>query len=261
MSGGSGLPRLRIGQVPLDRAGLEEVRGSIAELVASGRGGRILLPGLEQIVLAEHHAGLREALVTADLSLAGGRELARAARVLGRPLPESPVGARWLPPLAQLAHERGWRVFVVSDQPGVAERIACVLRDEHGVLAVGTSAPRLPGDVRGPEVDRLVERITLTRPHLVLVSMATPKQELFCQYAASVSHASVWMSAGAALESLLETGRPGSPWKALARRGLRGCWDLLAAPVRKLHRKVAFFRILRRTARPTLPALPANVER
>ncbi|REG37077.1 N-acetylglucosaminyldiphosphoundecaprenol N-acetyl-beta-D-mannosaminyltransferase [Archangium gephyra] len=231
---GRAFPRMRIGQVPLDMGRLDEVLACIERLVATGRGGHVLTPDVEQIVRAESHAPLREALATAELSLAGGPALVRAARVLGSSLPEP--GPRWLTALAGLARTRAWRVLVVADQPGLAEWTACVLRDRYGLLAVGVAATGVPEDGQGPGVDRLLDRVALTRPDLVLVSMATPKQELFCQYAAAQLQAAVVVGSGRALESLLD--RPWAP---------RRRWPLLAsvmAPVRWLRRGLAFLRVL-----------------
>jgi N-acetylglucosaminyldiphosphoundecaprenol N-acetyl-beta-D-mannosaminyltransferase len=251
--------RVRIGQVPLDRMRLNEVLGSIESLVASGQGGRVLTPDVEQVVRAEHDTALREALVTAELSLAGGPALVRAARVIGQPLPEPRAGAQWLPPLARRASERTWRVFVVAERSGIAERTACLLRDRYGVLAVGATFPRGATDAGGPGVDRFLERIDLTRPHLVLVSMATPRQELFCQYAAAHLRSVVLLGLGRTLESAWDEDRPAPRWRAWVRLGWRErCQWLLTAPARLLHRKLSFFRILLRARRPSRLALPAS---
>lgn len=230
---GRAFPCMRIGQVPLDMGSLDEVLACIERLVATGRGGRVVTPDVEQIVRAERDVPLREALATAELSLAGGTDVVRAARVLGVSLPEP--GARWLTALAGLARARAWRVLVVSDQPGLAEWTACALRDRYGLLAVGVAATGVPEDGRGPGVERLVDRVALTRPDLVLVSMATPKQELFCQSAAASLQAVV-VGTGRALESLLDR-----PWAPRRRRTLLA---RVMAPVRRLRRSLAFLRVL-----------------
>ncbi|HEX8436539.1 WecB/TagA/CpsF family glycosyltransferase [Archangium sp.] len=238
---------------------LNEVLWSIESLVASDMGGRVLMPDVEQVVRAEHDKALREALATAELSLAGSPALVRAARVMGQPLPESRAGAEWLPPLARRACERAWRVFVVAERPGVAERTACLLRDRYGVLAVGATSPRGPVDTWGQGVDRFLDRIALTRPQLVLVSMATPKQELFCQYAAAHLQSAVLLGLGRTLESSWDEDRPAPRWRALGRLGWRErCQWLVTAPARLLHRKLSFFRILLRARRPSRLALPAG---
>lgn len=235
---GRAFPCVRIGQVPLDMGHLDEVLACIERLVAGGQGGRVLTPDVEQIVRAEGNASLREALATAELSLAGGAALVRAARVLGSPLPE--LDARWLRALARLASARAWRVLVVADQPGLAEWTACALRDRYGLLSVGVAATGVPANGQGPWVERLIDRVALTRPHLVLVSMETPKQELFCQSAAARLQPAVLVGVGTALESLLD-----KPW--VPRR--QGPWGAqvmarVMAPVRWLFRSLAFMRVL-----------------
>lgn len=231
---GRAFPCMRIGQVPLDMGSLDEVLACIERLVAAGRGGRIVTPDVEQIVRAEGDAPLREALATAELSLAGGTALVRAARMIGSPLPET--DARWLPALARLAGTRAWRVLVVADQPGLAEWTACALRDRYGLLAVGVAATGVPGDGRGPSVDRLLDSVGLTRPHLVLVSMETPRQELFCQYAVARLQPAVLVGTGPALASLLDR-----PWTPRRRRPVLAS---VMAPVRWLRRSLSFLRVL-----------------
>ncbi len=251
--------RVRIGQVPLDCMPLSDVLRSLEALVRSGQGGRVLMPDVEQVVRAEKDAALREALATADLSLAGGPALVRAARMIGQPLPEPRVGAEWLPPLARRAGERAWRVFVVAERPGVAERTACFLRERYGVLAVGATSPRALVDAKGPTVDRFLERIALTRPQLVLVSMATPRQELFSQYAATHLEAAVVLGLGRTLESPWGEDRPAPRWRAWVGLGWRERFQwLLTAPARLMHRKLSFFRILLRARRPSRLSLSAG---
>ncbi|MET0401682.1 MAG: WecB/TagA/CpsF family glycosyltransferase [Cystobacter sp.] len=235
-----GLPRARIGHVPLDVGRLDEALRAIEGLVVRGQGGHVLLPDVEHVVRAEHDETLRAALATADLSLAGGPSMIRAARRLGVPslALEPRVGAGWLPPLAALARERAWRVVVVADRPTLSEWAAGALRDRYGLLAVGVAAPDVPADGRGPRVDALMDRIELTRPDLVWVSMETPKQELFCRYAAARLQGAVLVGVGTAMDSLLD-GRRGPR----ARGALRSPW-------RWLRHQLAILRVLA-LARPT----------
>ncbi|MBM7115466.1 WecB/TagA/CpsF family glycosyltransferase [Archangium primigenium] len=235
-----GARRICIGRVPVDAGRLEDTLGRIARLVDARQGGRVMLPDVEHVVRAERDVALREALATADLCLAGSPALVRAAERLGSPLAEPRAGAEWLPPLATLARERGWRVAVVSDRPQVAERAAGVLRDTHGLLAVGVTAAHLPPEGRGAAVERVIERIALTRPDLVWVCLATPTQELFCLQAALRLPGAVLVGAGGALEALVE-GLPGNRRRAP-----------LWAPLRWLRQRWAFLRVLASTT--PLPA-------
>lgn len=229
-----GLPRVRIGHVPLDLGRLDEVLRALEGLVTSGQGGRVLLPDVAQVVRAEHDGALRAALATAELSLAGGPALPRAAARLGVPslAMEPRAGAQWLPPFAALAREKGWRVVVVAERPKLSEWAAGALRDRYGLLAVGVAAPHVPDSGEGPWVDTLIDRIELTRPTLVWVSMETPKQERFCQYAAGRLGGAVLVGVGTAMESLLEGSRG-----PRARGPLRAPW-------RWLRERLAFLRVL-----------------
>lgn len=223
--------RVRVGQVTLDLASVDEVLPGLERLVARGQGGCVLLPDVEQVVRAEHHGALREALATADVCLAGSSTLVRAAGAK-----DLPAGAQWVPLLVRLARARNWRVVIVAERPGVAEWAAGALRD-HGLLAVGVNASSLGETAGAPAVERLLERIALTRPDLVLVSLDTPRQELFCQSAAALLRPALVVGLGAALESLLN-GRCGGRASRSPRAWLRWLWE-----------RLAFVRLLARASR------------
>lgn len=223
--------RVRLGQVPLDLAGVDEVLPGLERLVARGQGGCVLLPDVEQVVRAEHHGALREALATADVCLAGSAALVRAAGAKNLP-----AGAQWVPLLVRLARASNWRVVVVAERPGVAEWASVALR-EHGLRAVGVNASRLGDTAGAPAVEPLLERIALTRPDLVLVSLDTPRQELFCQSAAALLRPALVVGLGAALESLVD-GRRGGRASRSPRAWLRWLWE-----------RLAFVRLLARASR------------
>jgi N-acetylglucosaminyldiphosphoundecaprenol N-acetyl-beta-D-mannosaminyltransferase len=210
--------RVRLGQVTLDLGSVAEVLLGLERLSARGQGGCVLLPDVEQVVRAAHDEALREALATADLCLAGSPALVRAAGAR-----DVPAGAQWVAPLERLARSRGWRVVVVAERPGVAEWAAGALRD-HGLLAVGVSATGLPETGQGLAVERLLERIALTRPDLVLVSLDTPRQELFCQSAAAGLRPALVVGLGRAVEPLLE-GRRGGRSSRSPLAWARGLWE------------------------------------
>jgi N-acetylglucosaminyldiphosphoundecaprenol N-acetyl-beta-D-mannosaminyltransferase len=193
--------RLRIGTLPVDAVTRHEALDFIDRLVASGEGGTVFTPNVDHVVMADENARFRDVYSRASLSLADGMPLLWASRLLGKRLPEKVSGSDFVPLLLERAAERQWRVYFLGGAPGVAALAREKLRDQLPRLeVVGVDAPRIePGGPAG-ERDRLVERIRETRPHIVLVALGAPKQELWIDEVRDALRPAVLLGVGASLD-------------------------------------------------------------
>ena len=222
--------RIQLGHVPIDRLTFAGALDAIEALVDGGRGGTVLTPNVDHVVVAESHEGLRAAYRDADLSLVDGMPLLWAARLLGTPLPEKISGSDLVLPLMQRAAERGWKVYLLGAGPGVAEEAAVILRRDAGVNIVGTDAPRLSSEP-DPAVDGPVaERIRASGAQVVLVAFGAPKQELWMNRMKTSLAPAVMLGIGASLDFI--AGRvPRAPgW--MSRSGLEWLYRLTREPKR-----------------------------
>src|SRR6266545_7077204 len=80
--------RLRLGWLEIDPVTLAGALDAIGALVELGRGGVVVTPNVDHVVLAERRGDFRAAYATADLSLADGKPIVWASHLLGSPLPE-----------------------------------------------------------------------------------------------------------------------------------------------------------------------------
>jgi N-acetylglucosaminyldiphosphoundecaprenol N-acetyl-beta-D-mannosaminyltransferase len=206
--------RLRIGQVCLDLLTFEEAIDEIERLVKEGNGGAVFTPNVDHVVRADRDANLRQAYEAAGLCLADGKPLVWASRLLGWPLPEKVSGADLIVPLAERAAARGWRVYLLGAGPGVAEKAAELLRLRYGIGVVGTDAPIVEAD--GASQDGVVARIRTARPHLVLVALGAPKQELFIHRTADDLRPAVALGIGAGLDFFTGTVKRAPRWMSEA---------------------------------------------
>jgi N-acetylglucosaminyldiphosphoundecaprenol N-acetyl-beta-D-mannosaminyltransferase len=229
------LERLRIGSVEIDPLTFAGAIDTIAALVASGRGGAVLTPNLDHVVLAEDDARFRHAYQTATLSVVDGKPLVWASHLLGHPLPEKISGSDLVWPLLERAEREGWRIYLLGGRPGVAARAAARIRMRHPrILIAGTDAPRI--DMDAPPVTRadVLDRIRVARPDIVLVGLGAPKQELWIAEAGPTLRGPVLLGVGASIDFLAGTVRRAPTWMSSA--GLEWLYRLAQEP-RRLWRR------------------------
>ncbi len=243
--------RVRIGRIWVDAVTFDGALERVATLVRSGAGGSVFTPNVDHVVTVEDDPAFRAAYDEASLSLADGKPVLWAARLLGTPVPEKVSGSDLVEPLLRLAGRSGWRVFLLGGAPGVAEAAAARARAEFGVDVVGTASPFLRLDGSPGDLDQSASEVVAARPDLLLVAMGAPKQELWIHHNRERLGATVAVGVGASLDFVIGRIRRAPRWVSNA--GLEWLWRLAREPRRLAHRYLVkdprFLGILLRTAR------------
>jgi N-acetylglucosaminyldiphosphoundecaprenol N-acetyl-beta-D-mannosaminyltransferase len=205
--------RLRLGGLQVDHLTFGQALEAIASLIAAGKGGIVLTPNVDHVVMVEHDDRFRCAYQAADLSLADGMPVLWAARLLGAPLPEKISGSDLVLPLMERAEAEGWRVYILGGATGVAVKAAqrLVARFPRIVIA-GTQAPRI--DMGAPAASRadVAAHVRAAKADLVLVALGAPKQELWIAEAAPDLRPAVLVGVGAAVDFIAGAARRAPPW-------------------------------------------------
>jgi N-acetylglucosaminyldiphosphoundecaprenol N-acetyl-beta-D-mannosaminyltransferase len=244
--------RVRVGGLPIDRLTLDGAIDAIEGLVSSGRGGAVFTPNVDHVVEYQDNARLREAYEAASLSLVDGVPVLWASHLLGEPLPEKVSGSDLVVPLLRQAAKLGWRVFLLGGGDGVAEMAKRSLEDSvPGIAVVGALSPRI--DMRQESAVRapIVEAIGRAAPHLVIVALGAPKQELFIHEARAALRPAVLLGLGASLDFIAGTVPRAPAW--MSRSGLEWLFRLSREPRRLWRRYLVrdprFLLILARSVR------------
>lgn len=244
-------PRVRIGEAWIDALTFDAAIASIAALVERGTGGVVVTPNVDHIVRLAHDAAFRAVYARADLSLADGQPVLWAARALGTPLPQKVSGSDLVLPIARLAAERGWRVYLLGGSPGAAEGAAERMRREYGTDIVGIDAPSVSVDGDPATEEAIVARIRVARPHVVLVAFGAPKQERLSARIRDAVRPAVLLCVGVSLSFVAGHVRRAPAW--MSRVGLEWLYRLLQEPRRLWRRYLIedpqFAGIVWRTAR------------
>lgn len=194
--------RVRFGRLWVDALGFDDAIGEVRALVARGDGGAIFTPNVDHVVLVESNPGFRKAYRHASLSLADGVPLVWTSRILGRQLPEKLSGSDMLVPIASLAADEGWSIYLLGGLPGAAELAADRLRELCNVRIVGIDASIVSAEGNTPGDIEVIDRIRAARPDIVFVALGTPKQELFIWRSMAQFRPAVAIGVGASLDFL-----------------------------------------------------------
>lgn len=227
--------RVRLGRLFADEFTFDEAVAAIVELARHERGGFVVTPNVDHVVLAEDDAALRAAYDEAALALVDGMPLVWLSRALGHPLPEKISGSDLAEPLLASAAHEGLRVFFLGAREGIAARAAERARARHPSLQiVGVESPPL-GFEKDPDALHLVlDKVRASSPHLVLVALGCPKQELFMAAHHEALRPAVLLGVGATLDFLAGTVQRAPAW--MSRVGLEWLYRLAQEPRRMASR-------------------------
>jgi N-acetylglucosaminyldiphosphoundecaprenol N-acetyl-beta-D-mannosaminyltransferase len=241
--------RLKLGEVPIDVLTFNGALDAIEGLIQAGRGGYVVTPNIDHVVLADDNTAFRDSYTNASLSLVDGQPLVWASRMLGMQLPEKISGADIILPLMERAADRKWRVYLMGAGEGVAEKAADELRRRYGTNVVGCDSPRVSVDPDAKENAAPLEKIRAAKPDIVLVALGAPKQEIWMhrclpQYAPAVA-----LGIGAGLDFIAGTVKRAPEW--VSKAGMEWAYRLSREPRRLWRRYLVndpkFLLILART--------------
>lgn len=134
----------------------------------------VLPVGSELLLEADKNRALTEAINSAGLVLADDKGISIASHVLGLPLRHKMSGEDYTDALLARMSEEGMSVFIFGGRTGVAETASDdIARRFPGIEIVGCAS----GDfVVDEEIKQSIDR---ARPDLLLVSLSSPRQELW----------------------------------------------------------------------------------
>jgi len=160
--------------VRVDDATYDLVLEQVDAFVARGSPHQIVTLNPEMLVCAHDDVAFRQVLNGGDLNVADGVGVMLAARVLGHRLSQRVTGSDGIYRLAAHCAGRGYRLYLLGGEPGVAEQAAGRLAAAYpGLQIAGTYA----GSPRPKDEDDVVARVRAAAPHLLLVAYGVPAEE------------------------------------------------------------------------------------
>lgn len=224
----------RILDVQVHRVTLDATLARIDAFVRARRPHHVVTVNMDFLRLARADAEFRAAVNEADLVVPDGVPVVWLSRLLDEPLLERVTGVDILERGAELAAARGYRIFLLGAEPGVAAAAAAELRARWPALQIaGTYSPPV-GPFTPDEDARMVAHIRTARPDLLFVAFGAPKQELWIRRHLDVLGAPVCVGVGGAFNFVAGRVRRAPTW--MQRAGLEWAYRLSQEP-RRLWRR------------------------
>lgn len=201
--------KVRLFDISIDAVSLQQAAARVAEMASrEERPCRyVVTPNVDHVVRLRDSPEFRRAYDEASLVVADGMPIVLAARWLGRDLPERVPGSDLVPALFDHVERspgnEACRVFLLGAAPGVADRAAVRIEERwKRVRVAGTHSPPI-GFERDPgETETILARIETARPHVLLVGLGAPKQELWVLAHRDRVRANVALCIGATIDFL-----------------------------------------------------------
>lgn len=182
-------------------------------------------PNPEIVMAAKGDAALRAALSGAELVLADGVGITKAAAMLGTPLKSRVPGIDFASNVISRLAERGGSVYLLGAKPLVAEAAAEKLTQTYpGIVIAGTNDGYFTDDAP------VIEKINAAGPDFLMVCLGSPKQELWMSANAGRLSCGLMAGLGGSLDVLAgNVQRAPETWRRL---GLEWLYRVIKEPKR-----------------------------
>ncbi len=182
-------------------------------------------PNPEIVMAAKGDAALRAALSGAELVLADGVGITKAAAMLGTPLKSRVPGIDFASNVISRLAQRGGSVYLLGAKPLVAEAAAEKLTQTYpGIVIAGTNDGYFTDDAP------VIEKINATSPDFLMVCLGSPKQELWMSANAGRLSCGLMAGLGGSLDVLAgNVQRAPETWRRL---GLEWLYRVIKEPKR-----------------------------
>ncbi len=202
-------PFVNILGVRVDAVTYDDVLDIIVQWIVQRQPHQIATANPEFVMAAQVDGEFRQTLLDADLCVADGVGLLWAARRLGARLPERVTGSDLTPLVAQVAAQRGWRLYLLGAAPGVAEQTARHLEQHNPGLRIAGVYAGSPAPADAPAI---VQRVAAAAPDVLFVAYGAPAQDLWIARHKSELGVPVMMGVGGAFDHIVGVQRRAPRW-------------------------------------------------
>lgn len=175
-----------IGGIRLNSTSEDEVLRKIVVRIEKNKRIFVVTPNPEFLVDAQKHPWFKKILNQADFALPDGIGLVWAGKILDQPIQERISGTDLMESLCANAAKRGWKVYLLGGQPGVAKKTLTVLKKRYpGLKGWAETGPKLQLKPKTyylspqQEIAKIIKRIDSKHPDLLFVAFGMGKQERF----------------------------------------------------------------------------------
>lgn len=195
------MSRIKFMNTEIDNLTMREALEAIDKLILENRNAFVVTPNVDHIVQLEKGGELCEVYKNANLILADGKPLIWISKWYGTPIKEKISGSDLFPLLCEHAAKRNYRIFFLGAAKGVAAKAAENLSKRYpGLQIVGTYSPPMGFEKNTSELLNIEKKIKRAAPHILIVGLGCPKQELFIFHNRERLNVPISLGLGASLD-------------------------------------------------------------
>ena len=229
------MARMKFMNIEIDNLSMKEALKKIDELIKEDRASYVVTPNVDHIVQIERGGPLGEVYKNADLILTDGKPLIWISKWYGTPIKEKISGSDLFPRLCYMASKKGYKMFFLGAVEGVAAKAADNLMKRFpGLQVVGTYSPPIGFENDEEEMNKIKTMIKASSPHILIVGLGCPKQELFILHHKDELGVPISLGLGASLD--FEAGNVKRAPKWMSDHGLEWFYRITQEPKRMAKR-------------------------
>jgi len=213
--------------VPIARIGMDGALARVEEFITDRSPHMIVTSDGTGLVRAQDDAEYHDIVRQADIVTADGRGVVWMARVLGLAVTDRVSGVDMMDRLCEVAARKGYSVYLVGGQPGVAEEAAQTMRKRYPDL---TLAGVQHGYFTPEEEPAVVAAIAAAKPDILFVAFGAPRQEKWIRRHLDALGAAVAIGVGGSFDVYAGRVQRAPAWMQQA--GLEWLWRVLKDPKR-----------------------------
>lgn len=223
--------RVSILGIDIDNVSMEDALARISRTVENGEFAYAVTPNVDHIMRLRNDGPFLEVYRAADLVVADGVPLLWASRILRSPLKERVNGTDLFERTCELASRRGYSVYLLGGNPGVAAKACARLKEKlAGLKIAGWFCPELGFDEDPARNREIQELIRNTGADILFVALGAPKQEKWIHRYARQSGAKFAVGIGISFSLIAGDIKRAPVW--IQNHGLEWSWRLLSEPRR-----------------------------
>lgn len=214
---------------------MDECISEIEQRIYDDKKSYVVAVNVDVIMKIEKDSLLKEATDAADMVIVDGKPLIWIAKKHKKPITEKVSGSDLVPKLCEVSAEKGYTIYILGGKEGIAEQAKTKLIERlPAIKVVGTYSPPLGFENDEEELKKINERISESKPDILLVCLGCPKQEKFVYENISKFDAKVSICAGATVDFLAGNIKRAPKW--MSNHGLEWLYRFLKEPKRLFKR-------------------------
>jgi len=229
------MKKLRLLNTYVNSLDMNDTISGIENMINSGKKSYVVAVNVDVIIKIEQDPYLKEIVDNADMVLVDGKPLIWISKVYKRPVKNKISGSDLVPLLCEVAAQRGYSIFIIGGQEGIADQAKNRLEGKlRGIKIVGTYSPPFGFEMDRKELSKINSLISKAKPDLLITCFGCPKQEKFIYENIQFYDAKVSVCAGATVDFLAGNVKRAPKW--MSEHGFEWFYRFLQEPKRMFKR-------------------------